>query len=206
MWKLDILGTRYIQSVCMGHIVKTIVQQNIQRNQRHLYKQKLYPDLLTYQHQGIQYPLYLAQQEWEVWNLDALNNCQSVSNMYMRDLNPTSQQGPEEEPLNNRTLNPPSSGKYSTASHAQHVDGGWRPSWPEHTRDTDTRGKDTRQKHVLGRGCTGLIAEGSNRAVTDQGVWDAIPSNGSELQTTVSYWMDAVKQRRCLILPETLAL
>lgn len=56
MWKLDILGTRYIQSVCMGHIVKTITKQNILINQRHFYKQKEYPDLLTYQHQGIQYP------------------------------------------------------------------------------------------------------------------------------------------------------
>lgn len=50
------------------------------------------------------------------------------------DFNPIKQQGPEEEPLNNHTLNPPSSGKYSATSHTlihthtQHVDGGLKPA------------------------------------------------------------------------------
>lgn len=80
----------------------------------------------------------------------------------MRDFNPTSQQGPEEEPLNNRTLNPPSSGKYSATSHT-HVDSGreptdWTHLWHRHKTDSW-------QKYVLCQDCISLMAEGWNRVV-----------------------------------------
>lgn len=42
MWKLDVLGTRYIQSVCMGHIVKTNCKTTTEQKrlitQRQFYK------------------------------------------------------------------------------------------------------------------------------------------------------------------------
>ena len=62
-----------------------------------------------------------------------VSQCQTC----MRDVNPASQQGPEEEPLNNRTLKPPSSGKYSAISHT-HGTSGCKPL-TEHTCETDTK-------------------------------------------------------------------
>lgn len=39
----------------------------------------------------------------------------------------------------------------------------------------------------------------------DQSVWDSIRQSGRELHVKVSYWMDAMEQRLCVILPGTLA-
>lgn len=81
-----------------------------------------------------------------------VSQCQTC----MRDVNPTSQQGPEEEPLNNRTLNPPSSGKYSAISHT-HADSGLQANWLNAHQKTD--------RSRLCQGCISLMAEGWNRAV-----------------------------------------
>lgn len=40
MWKLDILGTRYIQSMCMGHIAKTINQTKHTNNSKDTFTNK----------------------------------------------------------------------------------------------------------------------------------------------------------------------
>lgn len=58
-----------------------------------------------------------------------VSQCQTC----MGDFNPTKQQGPEEEPLNNHTLNPPVIRQIQcyishTHTHTQHVDGGLKPA------------------------------------------------------------------------------
>lgn len=58
----------------------------------------------------------------------------------MRDVNPTSKQGPEEEPLDNRTLNPHHqayTAQYHTHTHTQaHADGG-QPTGHAYNTDTE---------------------------------------------------------------------
>lgn len=107
----------------------------------------------------------------------------------MRDFNPTSQQGPEEEPLNNRTLNPRH--QANTAPYHTHMPTAAGRRLTEHTCDTDT-------KQITDRStCFARAVSASWPRVEAE--WyrskcpGCQPSSGSGLHTTVSYLMDAMK-------------
>lgn len=140
-----------------------------------------------------------------------VSQCQTC----MRGFNPTSQRGSEEEPLSNHSLNsplpslppPPSPGEHSAHVVPQHVNGGSRPTDRTHSRHR--RKTDSWQKWRAWPGALSARWLG----VQTEWYWSKClgchPLSGSELHTTVSYWIDeslTMKQRQCLILPETLAL
>lgn len=209
--KIDYVETRYTRHkvytvhVHRAHCKKTKQNKNNRQTkrtiiQRHFYKTKIkiipwFANMSTPRHSV---PLIIWYSMDERSRTQVLSITVSQCQTSMRDVNPTSQQGPEEEPLKQSHFEPAPTPRHqaNTALYHTHTDMptvGRTPTDWTHLRRR--HGTDNWQEYGRRwwRDCISLMAEGWNRAILIKVSWERHPLSWSDLRTTVSYWRDATE-------------